>query len=51
MGGYHTGNDAEIDAAVVLVPRIYETLRQSPGDSASKDAFAELAQVLKGPGG
>jgi flagellum-specific ATP synthase len=51
MGGYHAGSDSEVDAAVNLVPRIYENLRQSPGDSPSRDAFAELAQVLRATAG
>ncbi len=30
MGGYHAGNDLELDRAVALVPKIYEALRQDP---------------------
>jgi len=51
MGGYHAGSDPEVDAAVNLVPRIYENLRQSPADQPSRDAFAELARLLKGASG
>ena len=47
MGGYHAGGDTELDQAVQLVPRIYEALRQGPEAAPSRDAFAELAQVLK----
>ena len=47
MGGYHAGSDAEVDTAVNLVPRIYDNLRQSPADKPSRDAFADLAQLLK----
>ena len=47
MGGYHAGSDAEVDMAVNLVPRIYDNLRQSPADKPSRDAFADLAQLLK----
>jgi flagellum-specific ATP synthase len=47
MGGYHPGNDQELDQAVVLVPRIYEALRQDPSMPASRDAFMDLAQALK----
>lgn len=47
MGGYHPGNDPELDQAVVIVPRIYEALRQDPSSPASHDAFLDLAQALK----
>ena len=47
MGGYHPGNDHELDQAIVLVPKIYEALRQDPSMPASRDAFMDLAQALK----
>ena len=47
MGGYHPGNDAELDRAVNLVPRIYDALRQDPASKPSTDAFADLAQLLR----
>jgi flagellum-specific ATP synthase len=47
MGGYHPGNDQELDQAVVLVPKIYEALRQDPSMPVSRDAFMDLAQALK----
>lgn len=47
MGGYHPGNDAELDRAVAMVPRIYDALRQDPYAKPSADVFAELAQVLR----
>ena len=47
MGGYHPGNDIELDRAVVMVPRIYDALRQDPSAQPSLDVFAELAQVLR----
>ncbi|MBF9235651.1 flagellar protein export ATPase FliI [Microvirga alba] len=47
MGGYHHGNDPELDQAVVLVPKIYDALRQDPSTPPSTDAFMELAQVLR----
>ena len=50
MGGYHAGGDTELDQAVAMVPRIYEALRQSPGNRPSSDAFSELAQVLRPSG-
>ena len=47
MGGYHPGNDQELDQAVVLVPKIYEALRQDPSTPVSRDAFMDLALALK----
>jgi flagellum-specific ATP synthase len=47
MGGYHPGADPELDHAVALVPRVYEALRQDPQSPPSKDAFADLAQILR----
>ncbi len=47
MGGYHPGTDGELDQAVVLVPRIYEALRQDPSTPPSRDAFMDLAESLK----
>lgn len=46
IGGYKRGTDAELDTAMVHVPRVYEYLRQGPGDPAAKDTFQELAQAL-----
>jgi flagellum-specific ATP synthase len=48
MGGYRSGEDADLDQAIALVPRIYEGLRQEPHMPASQDAFLELAQSLRG---
>jgi flagellum-specific ATP synthase len=48
MGGYRAGSDPDLDQAVSLVPRIYEALRQEPGQPPSRDAFLELAQSLRG---
>ncbi|MBB2963835.1 flagellar protein export ATPase FliI [Methylobacterium sp. R2-1] len=48
MGGYRAGSDPDLDQAVSLVPRIYEALRQEPGQPLSRDAFLELAQSLRG---
>jgi flagellum-specific ATP synthase len=48
MGGYHPGSEPELDHAVATVPRIYNALRQDPSSRPSSDAFAELAQVLRG---
>lgn len=47
MGGYHPGSDPELDQAVVLVPKIFDVLRQSPDNPPCRDVFAELAKVMK----
>jgi len=47
MGGYHAGIDTDLDRAVVMVPRIYDALRQDPATKPSADVFADLAQVLR----
>jgi flagellum-specific ATP synthase len=47
MGGYQPGSDAELDQAILLVPRIYEIMTQSPSSPASVDAFKELAERLQ----
>jgi flagellum-specific ATP synthase len=47
MGGYQTGSDPELDRAVALVPRLYDALRQSLASPLSKDAFADLAALLR----
>ncbi|WP_034490554.1 flagellar protein export ATPase FliI [Afifella pfennigii] len=50
MGGYQAGADPELDRAVALVPRIYDALRQDPSNPPAKDAFADLAALLRPPG-
>ncbi len=47
MGGYQPGADGELDQAVAIVPRIYDALRQDPGDPPSLAAFSDLAAALK----
>ena len=47
MGGYQPGSDVELDRAVASVPRIYDALRQSPDMPLSKDAFADLAVIMR----
>ncbi len=49
MGAYKHGSDAELDQAVLLVPRIYEALVQSPATPLSEDAFRDLANALQKP--
>lgn len=48
MGGYAPGNDPDLDQAVVIVPRLYDALRQDPASPRSEDPFRELASMLKG---
>ncbi len=47
MGAYQPGTDAELDQAIVLVPRIYESLVQSPSTALSADAFRDLSATLQ----
>lgn len=49
MGGYKRGSDAELDQAVVIVPKVYDALRQSPSMPFSQDSFADLAEFLQQP--
>jgi flagellum-specific ATP synthase len=48
MGGYQRGADAELDRAVDLVPKLYETMKQTPDQPISLDAFQEVARALGG---
>ena len=47
MGGYQPGSDGDLDQAVVLVPKIYKAMAQSPRSPRSEDAFRELADALQ----
>ncbi len=49
MGAYKPGSDPDLDQAVLLVPRIYEALVQSPETPLSEDAFRDLANALQRP--
>lgn len=51
MGGYRTGTDPDLDRAVVLIPKLYDALRQSSGDPPSVDAFQEIARAFAGESG
>jgi flagellum-specific ATP synthase len=46
VGGYRAGSDPELDKAVAIVPRLYEAMKQHPGDPPSEDPFQEVARVL-----
>ncbi|WP_412057564.1 FliI/YscN family ATPase [Bartonella sp. DGB2] len=48
MGAYKAGVDPFLDQAVILVPQIYEALKQSPNAPLSSDAYEDLARALKG---
>ena len=49
MGGYHRGVDPELDRAIELVPRLFESMKQHPQDMQSTNAFQEVAQALAAP--
>lgn len=49
IGGYKRGTDGELDNAIDHVPRIYEYLRQGPGEPPTSDAFQGLARALGPP--
>ena len=46
MGGYRSGTDAELDRAIELVPRLYESMKQGPAEPACADVFQEIARAL-----
>lgn len=47
MGGYQPGQDGDLDQAVALVPKLYDSVVQSPTSPMSRDAFLELAEALQ----
>ena len=49
MGGYQPGEDAELDQAVVAVPKLYNALSQLPHAAVSEDLFRDLAEALRAP--
>ncbi|MFN3890887.1 MAG: flagellar protein export ATPase FliI [Beijerinckiaceae bacterium] len=46
ISGHQAGGDPELDQAVLLTPKIYAALSQSPSALPSADAFRELAEFL-----
>jgi flagellum-specific ATP synthase len=46
MGGYQKGADPELDRAIEIVPKLYETMKQSLTDPLSVDPFQEIARAL-----
>ena len=49
IGGYKRGTDADLDNAIDHVPRIYDYLRQGPGEPPTADSFQGLARALSPP--
>lgn len=47
LGGYQKGADVELDQAILLVPKLYEALSQSPQSPPSIDPFREIADKLQ----
>jgi flagellum-specific ATP synthase len=47
MGGYQAGADAELDQAVLAVPKLYNALNQLPHSPSSTDGFRDLAEALR----
>jgi flagellum-specific ATP synthase len=46
MGGYQSGQDPELDKAIVFVPKIYQSMVQRP-DAPSQEPFKELAAAMQ----
>lgn len=49
MGGYQRGADAELDKAIEVVPKLYESMKQTLSDQQSVDPFQEIARALSEP--
>ncbi|WP_245412336.1 flagellum-specific ATP synthase FliI [Notoacmeibacter ruber] len=47
LGGWRPGADPFLDKAVEMVPVIYDSIRQSPGDVGPLDPFDAIARRLK----
>jgi flagellum-specific ATP synthase len=48
MGGYQRGSDAELDRSVDVVPKLYDTMAQTPQEAACEDVFQDIARRLQG---
>lgn len=46
IGAYQRGNDAFADAAIEIVPRLYDFLNETPESPRDDEPFAGLARVL-----
>lgn len=49
MGGYQKGADPELDKAIDIVPKLYESMKQTLFDAQSIDPFQEIARALSEP--
>ncbi|MBG1233207.1 FliI/YscN family ATPase [Aestuariivirga litoralis] len=49
LGGYTPGKDPDLDRALNIVPKLYTTLMQTPGDGTFTDAFSTIALALQPP--
>ena len=49
MGGYQKGADPELDKAIDIVPKLYESMKQTMFDPQSVDPFQEIARALSEP--
>ena len=49
MGGYQKGADPELDKAIDVVPKLYESMKQTLTDPQSVDPFQEIARALSEP--
>lgn len=46
LGGYQAGSDPALDRAIVMTPKIYEALRQTPHAEPSIDSIGEITSCL-----
>jgi flagellum-specific ATP synthase len=46
MGGYQAGVDPARDKAIEIVPKLFEAMKQSPGEPPSTDVFQDVARAL-----
>lgn len=50
MGGYQAGSDSALDKAIEFTPRLYDALKQSPGDAVTLNPFQDVARVMSQTG-
>ncbi|MGC4541876.1 hypothetical protein ACPXBZ_25750, partial [Escherichia coli] len=50
LNAYRLGSDAELDKAVILVPKLYELLKQSPGMENVPNIFSTIRDLLVSTG-
>lgn len=49
IGGYQTGQDPQLDRAVLLAPQIYNLTSQAASTPGGPDCYATLSAILLGP--